>query len=208
MHKLLFIGDSITDAGRNSQNHPLGIGYVRVFADLMAVRQPSRRLAIVNRGIGGNTIVDLRNRWTDHMLAHRPDQLVVKIGINDCTQMHRDPANVGILGPEAFAKNYHDLMTLTREELPDVRILLLSPFYASPDARPDSNRGRMAAKIPEYVAAVRETAARHKLEFLDLHAAVQNLIREMPPDAFAEDAIHPTSAGILFIAEQVYAALE
>jgi len=208
MHKLLFIGDSITDAGRNAQNHPLGVGFVRVFSDLMAIRQPSRRLIIINRGIGGNNIVDLKNRWTDHLLAHRPDQLVVKIGINDCTQIHRDPANVETLGPEAFAKNYDDLMTLTREELPATRILLLSPFYASHDARPDSHRGRMAAKISEYVAAVRETAARHKLEFLDLHAAVQELMREMAPDAFADDAIHPTTAGILFIAEQVYAALE
>jgi len=45
VHKLLFIGDSITDAGRNAQNQSLGTGYVRVFADLMAIRQPSRRLA-------------------------------------------------------------------------------------------------------------------------------------------------------------------
>jgi len=69
---LLFIGDSITECGRRDRTDPLGLGYVRIFADILSLREPTKRIQIVNRGIGGNKIEDLRSRWADHVLAHRP----------------------------------------------------------------------------------------------------------------------------------------
>jgi lysophospholipase L1-like esterase len=62
-------------------------------------------------------------------------------------------------------------------------------------------------RIPEYIRAGANAAETHRCTFLDLHAKVQHLLRRMRPDRFAEDAVHPTPAGALFIAEAVYAAL-
>ena len=80
---ILFIGDSITDCARREHDVPFGVGYVRMFSDLMSFRKPAQRITIINRGISGHTVDDLRSRWTDHVLANVPDQLVIKIGIND-----------------------------------------------------------------------------------------------------------------------------
>ena len=80
---LLFIGDSITECARKERDVPLGVGYVRMVSDLLTIREPAKRIRVINRGIGGHTVEDLRSRWCDHVLAHRPDWLVVKIGIND-----------------------------------------------------------------------------------------------------------------------------
>ena len=60
--KIVFIGDSITDCERRGGARPLGAGYVKFFADLALAREPGKRLAIINRGINGHTVVNLRDR--------------------------------------------------------------------------------------------------------------------------------------------------
>ena len=205
---LLFIGDSITDCARRERDVPLGVGYVRMFSDLLTIREPSRRVQIINRGIGGHTVEDLRSRWTDHVLAHQPDQLVVKIGINDINRWLCGPDANPKQSPEQFAAIYDQIIGLTREAFPEIPILLVSPFYASLEKNPDAYRHKVLSKIPEYIQGVKTTADTHGTDFLDLHAAVQQLLSEgLAPDTFAEDAVHPTPAGALFIAEQIYAAL-
>ena len=81
--KVLFIGDSITDCGRRDAQRPLGAGYVKLFADMMIIRESAKRVEIINKGISGDNVVGLRNRWTDDVLRNRPDWLSIKIGIND-----------------------------------------------------------------------------------------------------------------------------
>ena len=73
--KIVFIGDSITDCGRRDAQRPLGAGYVKLFADLMIIREPAKRITIINKGIGGDNVLGLRNRWTDDVLRNRPDWL-------------------------------------------------------------------------------------------------------------------------------------
>ena len=82
--KVVFIGDSITDCGRRTeQDGPYGKGYVSLVRALLHARYPAHGLTIVNRGIGGNTIRDLAARWQEDVLNEAPDWLSVKIGIND-----------------------------------------------------------------------------------------------------------------------------
>ena len=63
--KILFFGDSITDAGRNREMpthlYGLGCGYVRVIADRLLGENPTAH-EIINKGISGNRIVDLYAR--------------------------------------------------------------------------------------------------------------------------------------------------
>jgi lysophospholipase L1-like esterase len=204
---LLFIGDSITDCARRDRDVPLGVGYVRMFSDLLSIREPAKRVMIFNRGIGGHTVDDLRSRWQDHVLAHQPDSLVVKIGINDINRYVTNPEAHPKQSAEAFYKIYDQIIGLTCARLPHIRILLVSPFYASKDVTEHSHRARILNDLPNYIDAVARVAQKNGTEYLDLHAAVQQLITEMPADTFAEDAIHPLTAGALFIAEQIYAAL-
>ena len=80
---LLMIGDSITDCGRRGNDPPLGSGYVRMFSELVTAHHPEREIRYINKGIGGNKVTDLKERWRDDVLYHKPDRLTVKIGIND-----------------------------------------------------------------------------------------------------------------------------
>jgi len=83
---VVFIGDSITDCGRRGPDAPYGNGYVKLAVDLITAKYPERRITFLNEGIGGNTVEDLRNRWHDDVLRHRPDWVSVMVGIND---LHR-----------------------------------------------------------------------------------------------------------------------
>jgi lysophospholipase L1-like esterase len=204
---LLFIGDSITDAGRRDRAAPLGDGYVKLFADLLTIREPGKRIRIINRGIGGHKVEDLRSRWADHVLSNRPDWLVVKIGVNDLNHYLCNPKASPDTNSKAFGEIFDQVITITRRELPDVEILIVSPFVASTDGNAESYRARLLAAIPDYILAAQTVAKRHGTRFLDLQAAVSKLLQDLPPDSFSDDAIHPTPAGALFIAEQVYAAL-
>ena len=69
-HTILFIGDSITDADRNSRAYkPFGFGYVHFVANFLLAKYPAYNLNIINRGIGGNTIRDLKSRWQKDVVA-------------------------------------------------------------------------------------------------------------------------------------------
>lgn len=85
--KLLFIGDSITDCGRE---HPvgegssgLGHGYVAQVYALLRSIYPELMLRIQNVGNSGNTIRDLKQRWERDVIDLKPDWLTIMIGIND-----------------------------------------------------------------------------------------------------------------------------
>src|SRR6185369_13335518 len=102
---VLFIGDSITDCGRRGEAAPLGNGYVRIASELITAKYPAHGLNIINKGLGGNTVRDLFNRWGDDAMAFKPDWLSIKIGIND---LHRTLGGVTdqAVTPEQFADLY------------------------------------------------------------------------------------------------------
>ena len=78
---MLFIGDSITDCGRRDAHAPFGHGYVRKITELITAKYPDRDIAYVNKGIGGDIVEGLEERWDTDVIAERPNWLSVKIGL-------------------------------------------------------------------------------------------------------------------------------
>lgn len=203
---ILFIGDSITDCARRERDIPLGVGYVRMFADMLLVREPEKNIHIINRGIGGHTVEDLRSRWHEDVLWHKPDWLCIKIGINDLNRHLCNPA-APFYSPADYRTIYDGLLQQTRATLPDAKILLITPFYISRDHTPGSYRAKVLGILPKYISVVRELATRYQTRFLDLHAAFQSRLDHQHPDAYCAEPVHPNAAGALLIAETVYEAL-
>tara|TARA_R100000027_G_scaffold2734_2_gene2657 strand:+ start:8356 stop:8895 length:540 start_codon:yes stop_codon:yes gene_type:complete len=175
---------------------------------MLKLNRPASSFRFINRGIGGNTIEDLRSRWTDHVLCDKPDWLVVKIGINDCNRFMTNPSLMK-QSPEEFAKIYDQILTQTREALPQTRILILSPFYLSQDNNaPDSYRGQIREAVKQYVEHAQQAAAKHRTLYCDLNEKFGQLMEHMTPCELANDAVHPNRTGTLFIAQQVYSVLQ
>ena len=84
--RVLFQGDSITDGKRGRSpdpNHILGHGYVFIIAAKYGAGFAELNLDFVNRGVSGNTVLDLEKRWQTDTLDLKPDLLCVLIGVND-----------------------------------------------------------------------------------------------------------------------------
>ncbi len=80
--KLLFIGDSITDCGRarpegEGSFGALGTGYVAYVVGLLQAVYPELGIRVVNKGISGNTVRDLKREMGRR--CHCPK---TRLGIN------------------------------------------------------------------------------------------------------------------------------
>ena len=74
--RILFQGDSITDGnrGRNADpNHILGHGYAFITAARHGAAFPESKLDFMNRGVSGNTVLELQQRWQKDTLELKPD---------------------------------------------------------------------------------------------------------------------------------------
>lgn len=203
--KVVFIGDSITDCGRRESQRPLGNGYVKLFADLMISREPAKRVEIVNKGIGGDNVAGLRNRWTDDVLRNRPDWLSIKIGINDLHGYLFAARNE--LAPQPYEAAYREILERTRQTLPKCRILLVDPFYISRDTTPNSQRKQVLDSMPDYLAIVDKLSRTFKTRHIKMHELFGRLLKGYEPDTFCAEPVHPNPTGHLVIAEAIYEAL-
>ena len=202
---ILFIGDSITDCGRRGAERPLGSGYVKFFNDLLTLREPEKRIDIINKGIGGDNVVGLRNRWSDDVLRHRPQWLSIKIGINDLhTALRQDPNSIT---PRKYRDAYDEILARTRAALPKCRILLIDPFYISTERAKTSVRRDVMDLLPKYIGTVHAMSRKYKTRLVRTHDCFQKLLKYYEPDVFCGEPVHPNLTGHLMIAEQVYAAL-
>lgn len=207
--KVLFIGDSITDANRDRRLLPspwetsadLGEGYVSLFKSLLFEKYPESNIRILNRGLGGNTVRDLALRWKRDVLDLSPDWLCVKIGINDVWRQFDSPRSphVHVL-PDEFTATYRQLLEACRDELKG--LILVSPYFVENDKRHPMRR-----RMDSYGEIVRQLASEFEAIFVDSQALMDELMGRMSPTQIAHDQIHPYRLGHASLAQGIFEAL-
>lgn len=103
--KILFQGDSITDAGRNYYDlTSLGNGYVNIICDSL---DQGLGVEIINKGISGDRTTDLLSRWNEDTILIKPDVLTIMIGINDCWRRYDSDMPMTVV---EYEENYRRLL--------------------------------------------------------------------------------------------------
>ena len=204
--KVVFIGDSITDAGRTRPAGEglfgaLGTGYVAQFDALVAATDPTANLRVVNRGNSGNTVKDLAGRWTEDVLDLRPDWLSIMIGINDVWRQFDCPTQDWGVELDEYTSTLESLVAQTHPELKG--LILATPFVVERDPA-DEFRARMA----EYGAVVQTLATKYDAVFVDTQAAFDVALAHHHPTFYAWDRIHPTLTGTMILARAFLNAVE
>ena len=194
--KLLFFGDSITQCGSSHLN-PLGDGFVSMTARMLTEDPIRVSFDVINAGIGGDTIVDLINRYQSDVLPHFPEHIIVKIGINDADNDWMSGLNASRL--IQFKRDYLSLLDQIFHALPEIRIALLTPYYIS-DNKEDALYQRMCA----YGNIVKEIAAELSLPVGDTQIVFDDAVKLKPAINWADDHIHPGAEGHALLAEYVY----
>jgi len=204
--KVLFTGDSITDCGRRTEPSMLGSGYVKLFRELAIANLPGVSLEIINKGIGGNTVVDLENRWTDEMICHKPDWMSILIGINDVHRVVKKTEGWEELLPDKYYARYGKLLKRTAEET-GCKIILIEPFFISRD-KTDSYRGSILKNIGPYREAVSSLSKEYGTLLLKMHDIFQKHLGYREMETFCGEPVHPNHAGHMIIAQELFNLLK
>lgn len=197
--RLVFIGDSITDCGRRDVARPFGDGYVNLLHSFVTAWQPELRLTWFNRGVGGDTVRDLRARWQSDVLDLRPDWLSVKIGINDVWRMFDGRAEEGVPIDE-YESTLRALLRASVDRT-GCRLILAQPYVIEPD-RDEPQR----AMTDQYSGVVDKLAAEFGAVLIRTQDAFDRVLANTRSTEWAGDRIHPNLAGHAVIAQEFLAA--
>jgi len=201
--KVLFFGDSITDAGRDYTalygEKSYGCGYVKYTATALK-KQGFTEKDIINRGINGNRIVDLYARIKADCWNLNPDVISILIGVNDVWHEIEGGNGVEI---DRFEKVYRMLIEDTKAVLPNVKILLCEPFVLPGESTSyDENKWKKFLSVYDYAAVVKKLAKEYGLCFIPLQNTLTETARKTDPYLLLFDGVHPAETGAKIIAEE------
>jgi len=197
---VLFQGDSITDAGRNRDSAEpnaagaLGNGYPLLVGSAVLAARPASGLRFYNRGISGNKVPDLQQRWTTDTVDLHPDVLSILIGVNDFWHKLDHGYNGTV---QDYEQQYTALLDETRRALPRVHVIVLEPFVL----RTGAVDARWFPEFDQRRAAAARVATHARATFVPLQSIFNQRARMAPPEYWAADGVHPTPAGHAVIAE-------
>ncbi|MGD9928389.1 MAG: SGNH/GDSL hydrolase family protein [Mangrovibacterium sp.] len=193
--RFLFQGDSITDGnrGRNDDpNHILGHGYCFAVSSRIGADFPQYGFQFINRGISGNTLSDLEKRWQTDTLDLKPDVLSLLVGINDVNALVDNRENS--LDAQAFESTYRQLLTSSREQNPNLLIVLGLPFFVASGWRKDQYEKWHPLTI-ERAEIVKQIATSFDAVWIDYPAVFEKAQQRAPIDYWIWDGVHPTAFG-------------
>ncbi len=204
--KIVFQGDSITDGARYKdpafewdKNHQIGHSYVYVITGKLGFEDPTG-YEFVNRGISGNTVQQLEERWETDTISHNPDLLSILIGINGNGRTG-EGTYVGDIDKNvlAYTESYRRILKSSLENNPQLKIVMIEPF-ALPVGPYAADYADFSAKLGKIRAAARSVADEFGAAFVPMQDEFNRLAKETDPSLWLWDGIHPTERGHWLIA--------
>jgi len=199
---ILFQGDSITDSGRNKESNvcntfdQLGNGYTLFTATHLLKTYADKQLKIYNRGISGNKVFQLRERWEMETLAFMPDVLSILIGVND----YWHTLSSGYKGTvEIYENDLRALLQYTKDKLPNLQLVLCEPFALKGGSAIDEPK--WFPMFDAYRTALKKLAGEFKAVFVPFQSAFDEAMKLAPARYWATDGVHPDLPGRQLMAD-------
>jgi lysophospholipase L1-like esterase len=199
--KILFQGDSITDAARDrSDPHDMGNGYPKFASAMITDAYPDTEFEFFNFGISGNRTCQLFDRLHAEGIAQQPDVISILIGINDI--WHRHSHNIRTTD-EQLVLNYRETLKRLKNET-NAKIVMLAPFLLDCTDKED-----IRTDLHRILPAIRALAAEYADVYIPLDELFEEALKTQPePRYYSGDGVHPYENGVRLIAENYLKALE
>lgn len=200
--KLIFQGDSITDAGRDKRNYyHMGNGYPKYAAELMTEQNKAVEFEFINMGISGNRTSQLFDRLYWDTITFEPDVVSILIGINDV--WHRHGWSRILTSDEQIELNYRSILERLKKET-NAKIVILQPYVID-------GEGREAVR--EDLKKLHPIVKRLADEFADVYIPLDELLAEAmktqsDPQYYSADGFHPNENGAEFIGQKYAQAVQ
>jgi lysophospholipase L1-like esterase len=197
---ILFQGDSITDWGRDHNKSAandfgtLGSGYVLLTASSLLREYAAKNLQIYNKGISGNKVFQLSDRWDTDALSLKPNVLSIMVGVNDYwhTKLNGYKGTV-----DTYRDDYRKLLDRTKKALPNVKLIIGEP-YAMKNVKAVDDSWYPA--FDTYRQASRDVAAEFGATFIPYQTVMDEALKLAPATYWSIDGVHPSAAGAALMA--------
>lgn len=198
--KILFQGDSVTDAGRDrSDPHDMGNGYPRFASAMMQDSFSDKEFEFVNLGISGNRTEHLVERLEADFIEIQPDVVSILIGVNDVWHHYSHGIETT---DEQFEKNYRAVLDALKTRT-SARILMIQPFLLE---TVDPAKQAYTEELARKQAIVKQLADEYADAYLPLDEILHTETEEEPA-YYAADGVHPTPDGACYIGEAYLGAI-
>lgn len=198
--KLLFVGDSITDCERNYDAVPagrdsFGEGYVSLVNAFLTGLAPEYAISVYNKGISGNNVLDLENRWDKDVLDLNPDYVSVMIGVNDVWRHYSAIMQpVPKIDEKTFRETYEKLILKTKPKVK--QMYLMSAFMII-----ETKDYPMRKQLENYIQITKELAEKYDLVFINVQERFDKFLESLPAYVLSSDHVHPNLSGHMIIAK-------
>jgi lysophospholipase L1-like esterase len=197
---VLFQGDSITDMGRKHEaadkpntSDCLGNGYAGMAGLELLVDRPKDNLTVFNRGVSGNKVFQLADRWDADCLDLKPNVLSILIGVNDIWHTITGKYQGTV---EIYERDYRALLTRTFKALPKVKLIVCEPFVLRTGAVTD----KWFPEFDGYRRAAKRVADTFHATFIPYQSIFDEAAKYAPPDFWLKDGVHPAPPGASLMA--------
>src|SRR5687768_370120 len=155
--RIVFFGDSITQAGVQPQ------GYITKIGEKLAAKGLKDQYDLVGAGIGGNKAYDLYLRMEDDVLSKNPDIVVIWVGVNDV--WHKRTSGTGT-DADKFEKFY--VAIIKKLQAKNIKVYLCTP--AAIGEKTDFSN-ELDGDLNQYAKLIRNIAQKNNCELIDLRDA-------------------------------------
>lgn len=191
MKRILFQGDSLTDSSRSREDaYNKGCGYATMVSGSLGADFPGE-YEFINRGVGGNKIVDLMSRVEYDVIDVKPDYLSILIGGNDIAKEVRyktDPC------AQRFETLYNIYIDEIKGALPDVKIMLLDTVLFRGTGT-EAHFEEYKEKQKMFCDVIKRVAEKNNLVYVPLMDIMEEASKKAPDTYWSYDGWHPNSCG-------------
>lgn len=196
--KVIFFGDSITQAGVKPN------GYITRIGELLSGKNLGSKYELIGAGIGGNKVYDLYLRLESDVLDKKPDAVFIYVGVNDV--WHKTTSGTGT-DPDKFVRFYQALIDKIKAS--GAKVVLCTPAVIG-EKNDFSNP--QDGDMNHYSNLIRKLAEKNSLPLVDLRKAflaydLANNPSNKDSGILTTDRVHLNDLGNSTVAELMLAEL-
>jgi len=196
--RIVFLGDSITQAGVNPG------GYIVKMGEILEKKGLKAKYELIGAGISGNKVYDLYLRMDEDVLAKKPNLVVIYVGVNDV--WHKASSGTGT-DPDKFVKFYEAI--IKKLQANQIKVALCTP--AAIGERTDFSN-QQDGDLNKYAQLIRDLAKKQNLPLVDLRKAfleynLKNNLNNEEKGILTNDRVHLNELGNQFVAEEMLKTL-
>ena len=197
--RIIFFGDSITQAGANPG------GYIMRIDSMCANEGQREKYEFVGAGIGGNKVYDLYLRMEDDVLSKNPDMVFIYVGVNDV--WHKATSGTGT-DADKFEKFYAAIIKKLKDK--NIKVVLCTP--ATIGEKNDYSNPQ-DGDLNEYSKIIRGLASKNNLPLVDLRKIFLTYNLTNNPDnktkgILTTDGVHLNAKGNQLVADEMWKVIK